>query len=147
MIKAKMTKTFNWKNIKFDLSEELNDGRDLIAKNIQHGIERGAQFNKPLKRNAPATVKKKGFDHPLKETGLLMDSKKMIKQDATKTRQIATLLPNERRIDIAYWHNEGEGNPKREHWGISKDAERKIMTMMKNKIKKILDSKSRFKVA
>jgi len=147
LIKAKMTKSFNWKNIKFDLAPELNDGRDLIAKNIQNGIERGAQFNKNFKLNAESTIKKKGFDHPLKETGLLMNSRKMIKTDATKTRQIATLLPNERRIDIAYWHNEGDGVPQREHWGISEDAERKTMTIMKNKIKKILDSKSRFKIA
>ena len=60
MIEAKVSKNFNLKKIKLDLSEELNDGIDIIARDIEKGIDRGAQFNKPFKRNVDSTIKKKG---------------------------------------------------------------------------------------
>ena len=131
MIKAKVSKTFNLKKIKLDLSDELNDGIKVISKDIEYGIDKGVQFNKPFKRNAPSTIKKKGFDKPLEETGLMKDASKMIVSKATTKKQESSLLPNSKRIKIASYNQED-----REFWGISDNAERKVITMVKNKIRK-----------
>ena len=118
-----------------DLHEQINKGIDLIAKDIQNGIEGGAQFGKRFTPNSPTTEKSKGFNHPLKATGLMMDKDRMIKTRATKQKQEGTLRPNEERIDIGFYHNEGKGVPLRPWFGISADAERKVMT----KIEKSFD--------
>ena len=137
MMEMSVQANFNLNRIKLDLTDELNDGLDIIAKDIESGIKRGAQFNKPFKRNAEKTVKKKGFDHPLKHTELMMDAKKMIKDRARKSRQEAILMPNERRQDIAAWNQEGTDHiPPRPFFGISKDAERKIILNAKQKIER-----------
>lgn len=131
MIELSITKNFNLKNIKFDFSKELNEGIDVVATDIEKGIQKGIQFGKPFKRNAEKTIKRKGFDHPLKDTGLMMNPNQMIKGKASINRQISTLLPNEDRIDIGYWNDRGTDRiPRRHFWGISKNAEKIIMTKM-----------------
>jgi len=117
-----------------DFHEEINEGIKLIAKDIDNGIESGAQFGRKFKRNAASTIKAKGFDHPLKDTGLMMDKNMMARTKATKRKQEGTLRPNSERVYIGYYHNEGDGVPLRPWFGISQDAERKILTMFKNRI-------------
>jgi len=130
-----ISKNFNLNNIKFDLSKELNNSIDIVALDIKKGIEKGVQFEVPFKRNAPMTIKKKGFDHPLKETGLMMNETKMIKGKASQNNQIATLLPNEKRIDIALWNDRGTDDiPARPFWGISKKVENEIIKRIEGKI-------------
>lgn len=139
MIDMKINKNFNLKNIKLDLHNELNDGLDVIADDIQKGIQQGRQFGAPFIRNADSTIKKKGFDHPLKETGLMMNPNKMIKRKASRGRQIAKLYPNEERTDIAYWNHEGTDDiPARPFWGISKDAEKRILAKVDQEIEREL---------
>jgi len=122
-----------------DLHKEINVGIDLIAKDIQNGIEGGGQFGRKFNRNAESTIKSKGFDHPLKATGLMMDKDKMIKTRATKQKQEGTLRPNADRIDIGLYHNEGKGVPLRPWFGISQDAERKVMTKIKGSFDRAID--------
>jgi len=126
--------------LNLDLSAEINNGIRIIAKDIQNGIEGGGQFGKRFKGNAPATIKKKGFNHPLKETGLMMDAKRMIKRKASKTKQVGELIPNEKRIDIGYYNQAGTNRiPSRPWFGISDDAERKILTAVEERISKRID--------
>ena len=130
-----VSKNFNLNNIKLDFSKELNEGMDVIALDIEKGIARGSQFGKPFKRNAPATIKKKGFDHPLKHKGLMMDSGKMIKTKARRSRQVAIVSPNEDRVDIGFWNDRGTARiPSRPFWGISQKADREIMIRVKARI-------------
>jgi len=137
----KVDKNFDLSKFKLDLSEEIKDGINLIARDIEHGIDGGAQFGKQFKRNAISTIKRKGFDHPLKETGLMKNKNKMIKRFYKKTdEQIGELLPNEKRIDIGYWNQTGTKKiPSRPWFGISEDAERKTMTAIEDKIKRQID--------
>lgn len=135
MLDVKIEKHFNLANIKLDFSKELNEGIDVIALDIQKGIERGSQFGKSFKRNAPATIRRKGFDHPLKEKGIMMDSGRMMKTKAKSSYQVAKLVPNVERIDIAHWNQEGTDTiPARPFWGISNKAEREIMIRAKARI-------------
>jgi len=135
MLEVKLEKHFNLANIKLDFSKELNEGIDVIALDIQKGIERGSQFGKAFKRNAKSTIKKKGFDHPLKEKGIMMDSGQMVKTRAQRNYQVAKLIPHIERVDIAHWNQEGTATiPARPFWGISSKAEREIMIRAKARI-------------
>ena len=134
-MKLNVTKNFDLRNINLDLSRELNVGIDYIAADIEEGIDSGGNFGKPFVRNAPSTVKKKGFDKPLQETGSMKDADKMIKTKATSNKQVASLRPNSRNIDKVEWNNYGtETIPARKFWGISKDAEKKVLTFISQKI-------------
>ena len=137
MLTLDIKKNFDLNKLSFDYTETLNKGIYIIAKDIESGIEQGAQFNRPFKRNAKKTITKKGFDHPLKETGLMMNSKQMVKTKATKQRKIAILAPNDDRVDIAAWNDQGTDRiPSRPFWGISQDSENKIMLQLKKDIDK-----------
>ena len=139
MVNIKVKRDFNLNNIKLDFSKQLNKGLDVIALDIQKGIEKGSQFGKPFKRNAESTIKKKGFDHPLKENGLMMDSGKMVKTKATHEHQVAVLAPNESRTDIGFWNDRGTSTiPARQFWGISEKANRHIMKSIEYEIIKEL---------
>jgi hypothetical protein len=139
MVNVKVNRNFNLNNIKLDLHRELNKGLDIIALDIQKGIEKGSQFGKPFKRNAKSTIKKKGFDHPLKHTGLMMNSGKMARTKATRNNQVAVLTPHESRVDIAFYNDSGSGYagpgpPARPFWGISSKAEKEIMRHIEGSI-------------
>ena len=131
----KIVKKFDLGKIKLDLHRELNQGIDLIALDINQGIERGSQFGSAFKPNARATVLKKGFNHPLKHTGLMMNEKRMTKQKATRNRQVAILTPNVKRVDIGYYNDQGTDTiPARPFWGISEKAEKEVMKRIEGRI-------------
>mgnify|MGYP006410851431 CR=1 FL=1 len=126
--------------INLDLSEEINDAVKLIAKDIKNGIQSKAQFGKGFKPNAQATEDGKGFNHPLKNTGLMMDNAKMQISKATKSKLEGTLQPNSKRIDVGFYNQEGTNRiPSRPWFGVSEAAERKILTSMREKIKREVD--------
>ena len=133
----------NFKNLNspnFDLYKQINEGIKLIAKDIQNGIQAGAQFGRGFIRNAPSTIEKKGFDHPLRETGLMMDAERMIKVKATKANLVGELMPNVKRVDIGFKNQFGKGRvPARPWFGISQAAERKILTSVKEHMIKEID--------
>lgn len=136
MLKIRMKKNFNLSKIRLDFSKTLNTGIRIVASDINQGIGRGSQFGKPFKRNAESTIKKKGFDHPLKDTGLMMDISQMGIGKAGYANQRAYLLPNEDRVDIGFWNDQGTNKiPARPFWGISQKAEKNIMAMAMAHIK------------
>jgi len=137
----KVIKNFDLDNITLDLSKELNDAVDVIALDIQRGIEKKRQFGKKFAKNADSTIRKKGFDHPLYDTGLMFNADAMIKTKATPVKQQATLSPNEKRIDIAFWNDSGTDTiPARHFWGISQKAEKEILVRAVARIHQILES-------
>ena len=54
-----LIKNFDLRKIKLDLHKELNNGLDIIALDVQQGIDRQSQFGKPIPRNEESTLKKK----------------------------------------------------------------------------------------
>jgi len=127
-LQLNITKNFNLKNIKLDFSRPLNIAIDYIAKDIEKGIEAGQQDGRAFQDNAPATVKKKGFNKPLVETGEMKDSSQFIKVKATTQNQRAILRPNANNIKKVDWnHNGTQTIPARKFWLISKDAEKKAL--------------------
>ena len=138
-MKLDITKNFNLKNIKLDLSRELNVSIDYIAADIEQGIDQGQQFGKGFLPNAASTIKKKGFNHPLKDTGSMKKASGMIKTKATKERQIATLRPSSKNLDKAEYNHFGtETIPARPFFGISEDSEKKCLAFAAQKIEKEL---------
>lgn len=150
MIDVKIKRNFNLNRIKCDFSKELNEGIDVIALDIQRGIDKQSQFGKPLPRNEESTLRRKrakgwGEKSLIAEKKWMRDSGKMIKTKARQNRQVATLIPKEERVDVAYWLQE-EG-VKTKHgikhynfWGISKKAEQEIMLRVKARIHQELRS-------
>ena len=140
-LKLKVTKNFDLSKLKIDLSQELNVGIKLIQSNIAEGIHKGGNFGRAFQRNAESTIKRKGFDHPLRETGLMMNPTSMMVSKASRSRQRATLLPNENRITIAYWNQNGTATiPSRFFWGISEHTENRIMNFVEKKIDRLIDA-------
>ena len=74
MLTMNVTKNFDLSKMNFKLTDELNRGIDMVAVDIEDGINKGSQFGKPFQRNAELTIKKKGYDWPLKQSGLMKDS-------------------------------------------------------------------------
>lgn len=139
MINAKMTKSFNYKNIKFNFSDDLNKSINIVARDIENGILRGAQFNQRFKPNAESTLKQKQGNKPLIDKGIMHKAKDMQKEKATKQKQVATLLPVNGRVDIAFWNDQGTKNiPARPFWGISKRSEEDIIDRMEKRVRKII---------
>ena len=69
-----------------------------------------------------------------------MMSKIKHKQKATKSNQLAILKPANKRDEIGYYHQKGDGVPKREWFGITKKQDEKAIKNMERKINKIIDN-------
>jgi len=144
----KVTRNFDLSKIKLDLHRELNQGIDIVGKNIEEGIDNGQQFQQVFAPNKPATIKRKGSTKPLIDTGLMKDESRMQKTKATTAKQEATLLPNPKRVSISFWNDDGTPTiPAREHWGISIRADDKIDKMIDKKIGKQIDRSRRARIA
>ena len=141
MLEMNVTKDFDLRKIKLDLSHELNNSIDIIANDIEKGIDRGSQFGKPFEENAKSTIKAKKHSQPLvgKKPGIMKYSKKMVKRKAKPKNQIATLAPNHKRVEIAYWNDYGTYTiPARHFWGISTESDKRITAEVARAIEKEL---------
>ena len=148
MITAKVTKNFDLRKLKLDLHRELNQGIDIIAENIEESIDNGQQFGMAFAPNKPATVKRKGHNKPLIDTGLMKDEGRMRKTKATTAKQEATLLPNHQRESIGFWNDQGTPNiPSRKFWGISVRADNKIDKIIDKAIRKSIERTRKASIA
>jgi hypothetical protein len=144
MIEMDVEKHFDLGRIKLDLTKELNEGIDIIALDIQKGIDSQKQFGKPIVKNEDETLERKrkrgwGEKSLIEEKRWLRDSGKMVKGKASRKRQRASLLPKKERIDIAYWLQETGVRTKHgiKHylfWGISENAEKEIIKRVEARI-------------
>jgi hypothetical protein len=150
-------KNFDLGKIHFDLHKELNLAAQIIIKDITGRVDKGVDLSnsalKPLKSTTIKAKRRKGSprpETPLYDTGRMAGrgSKKgiggrglYITDRATKAKQQVTLSTARDRREIGNYHNEGAGRlPKREWFGISKDAENSIDKMVEMRIERMLES-------
>lgn len=148
MIQAKVTKNFDLRKIKLDLHRELNQGIEIVADDIERGIDNGSQFGKRFAENEPSTLKQKTGNKPLIDTELMKDADRMQKTKASTANQEATLLPAPDREDIAFWNQEGTKNiTARPFFDISKRAEKKVIILMEKRIIKNIERSRKANIA
>lgn len=137
MIQAKITKNFDLRKIKLDLSRELNAGAKIVKDDIGRGIDNGSQFGKRFAELDPKTAARKGHDRPLIDKGILKDPEQMQVTEATVAKQEVSILPALDRVDVSFWNHFGTDNiPAREHWGVSKRAFNRVMKLIETRIRK-----------
>ena len=142
----KLEKNFDLSRFKLDLSTELNDIAGAIMEDHSRRLQHGQgvdmkMYKEKLKRKTVASKRAKGYPKPripLYATGMM--SKIKHKQKATKSNQLAILKPANKRDEIGYYHQEGDGVPKREWFGITKKQDEKAIKNMERKINKIIDN-------
>ena len=140
-----LEKKFNFKKIKLDLHKELNDAGAVIKKDHFSRLERGQGVSAPLKNLKDSTIASKGFDQILVHTGKMRN---LILNRANKNKQEITLHPGRKQKrngvtneEIGLFHQTGAGKlPKREWFGITKDAESKCLKLIELKIDRILNN-------
>ena len=147
-------KNFDLSRINFDFSKELNLSSGIIIKDIVKKNKSGKDINgnaiKPLKQSTITAKKLKGSSDPsraLFDTGRMVGrgSAKgvggrgpFLSQRASKMNQTAIVSVAGDRGEIGRYHNDGDGVPQREWFGISKDAEKNIIRMIKLRIDEMI---------
>lgn len=136
----KVEMNFDFSKIDLDLSKELNMAGQIIRKDHSKRLESGRGVNGARMQNLkPATIKRKGFDQILVNEGKM---KNLIVEKATKDKQEVIIKPGDKKKrngvtnqQIGYYHQTGQGRlPKREWFGISKEAQDKSEELMKRRI-------------
>ena len=143
MLTIDIEKQFNLKKLKLDLHKELNEAGKIIRKDHSSRLERGMGVSGPLENLADSTVEAKGFDQILVNTGKM---KNLVLNRATKANKEMTIHPGKAKKrgkvtnqQIGSFHQEGGGNlPKREWFGITRDAEKKSLRAIELKVERIL---------
>ena len=142
-----ISKSFNLKKIKFDLSKEINEAAKAVVKDHDKRLSFGQGVDgKMMAKLRPSTIKSKRFKGyakprvPLYATGTMKNIR--IDKKATRTSQEARLTPPKSRIEpdpIGVFHQEGSGIlPKREWFGITKKMEKDLIRFVEIKINRIL---------
>lgn len=141
-----ITKNFDLKKIKFDLTKELNIGGFIVRQDHIDRLDRGLGVDgRAMQKLKKSTVKAKGSNQ------ILVDTDKMRRlnvKKATPTKQIVLIEPGAKRRypktnvtpkQVGGWHQEGAGNlPKREWFGISKTAEKRVIKQAERKIRSMI---------
>ncbi len=141
---AKLTKGF-----KYDLTAQINKSAEIIQRDIrlktkgQMDID-GSRLEK-LKKSTKIAKKKAGYTHPnapLQATGEMTGQfgKKGVRiKEATKRNQVAII--DGTHVPYGIYHQLGDESknlPVRKWFGISKDAEQRIIITMARKINSLL---------
>ncbi len=137
---------FDLKNLKLNLAKELNEVGRIIRKDHFQRLERGLGIKGVMTKLKDSTIKKKGHDKILVDTGKMRN---LILNKASKSKQLVTLHPGKKQkrkggitnADIGSFHQEGNSAnnlPKREWFGITKEVQVKAIKMMELKISKII---------
>ena len=135
---------FNLNKINLDLHRELNRAGEIISRDHFLRLESGKDVSgsqmTPLKG---ATIDRKGFNQILVDTGQMRN---LVIERATKSNQVVEVHPGRIRkykgtnvtmADVGGFHQKGNKNlPKREWFGISSDAEKRIMKFMRDRIRR-----------
>ena len=121
------------------ITEEDATKTDEVEKEEEKGT--GVDGN-PMKALQPSTIKSKGSDKILVDTGQMRN---LDMQRATPSNQVVTLFPGKKRKrgkvtnqQIGGFHQFGDGVPKRKWFGISREAEKKAMKAIELRIDRIL---------
>lgn len=139
-----ISKAFNLKKIKFDLSKEINEAAKAVVKDHDRRLSFGQGVDgKMMAKLQPSTIKSKrlkGYAKPrvpLYATGTMKNLR--IDKKATKLDQEARLTPPKSRSEIGVYHQEGNINlPQREWFGVTEKVEKDLLRTMSIKIERIL---------
>ena len=145
---------FDLKKISLDLSKELNLASGMVIKDIsdknKSGVDIHGQKLPALKKSTIKAKQKRNAPHPsraLFDTGRMVGKGSVkgtggrgayLSDRASKAKQVATISVAKNREDIGAYHNEGDGVPKREWFGISKKAEKDIFRMVELRIQEMI---------
>ena len=144
MSRVKVIRNINWDGL--ELHNEVNIIADIIKLDIINGVRQGTDINgSPFQPLAESTLRQKRSkgqpDAPLIAKGQM--NVVYTKPRATKGKEIAGIqVPKGRdgvnRIVVGDIHNKGIGLPKREWFGISKTALKKLDKSLKLRLKEKL---------
>ena len=137
---------FDLKKLKLDLTKELNIAGQIVRSDHFQRLERGVGVNGSMQPLADSTIKKKGHSQILVDTGKMRN---LILNKANKIKQLVTLHPGKKQkrkggvtnADIGLFHQQGNPSnnlPKREWFGITKNAQLRAIKMIELKIDKII---------
>jgi hypothetical protein len=142
-----ITKNFDLNKISLDFTKELNLSGGMVIKDIvkknQSGLDINGSTIKPLRPNTIAAKRGSDPSRALYDTGRMIGRGSVkgvggrgpyLSKKAKKTDQETTVSVAKDRESIGVYHNEGMGLPKREWFGISKDAIRDIIRMIELRI-------------
>ena len=142
---VKIEKKFDLKRIRFDFSKELNLAGQIIRKDHFQRLEKGVgvEGNK-LEKLKPATVKRKGSDKILVDTGKMRN---LVIKKANKKNQVVEIFPGKKATrngvtnqQIGFYHQTGAGSlPQRKWFGVSKQAEKDSIKLMEMRIEQELN--------
>ena len=134
-------KNFDLRKISLDLHKELNRAGQIIKRDHFKRLERGQGVKGAL------VPSKKAIGKTLVNTGKMRN---LVMDRATKQKQEVNIHPGEKQFyivngkktnvtmsDVGGFHQRGEGNlPKREWFGITDKAEKRILKMMELEIER-----------
>ena len=144
MIQTKIINKISFPSINLQSTlEEIAD--KIIIQDIKNGIaSRKAIDGGNLPANDPKTIKRKGHDHPLIDTGELKESFSYRTQG--KNKVLITIDSGRRKIG-GYLQNDGinakSGRKFYRFFGISKDASIRAMKYAESKIKELTSGSKR----
>jgi len=126
---------FDLGKINLDLHKELNIIGRMVREDHTKRLQRGVDVNgNQMTALADATIERKGFNQILWDTGQMGN---LVIDKADKTNQTVVIHPGAKRKrgkvtsqDIGGFHQRGDGVPKREWFGITKDVEAKAIKMI-----------------
>lgn len=139
-----LEKNFDLGKFNADFSKELNLFSQIIREDHGKRLQRGEGADgKQMKSLKDATIEAKGFNQILVNTGEMSN---LVSTKATKTKQEVIINPGAKKKrgkvtnqELGQFHQEGAGDlPKREWFGISKDASRRGMKLMELRLDKEL---------
>jgi len=127
---------FDLGKINFDFHRVLNAIGDIIKKDHFRRLNVGDGVEGPMDELEPSTIKAKGSSMILVNTGKM---RKLNIKPATKQNQTVEIFPGDKQkykrtnvtmADVGKFHQEGDGVPKREWFGITKKIEKDINKMI-----------------
>jgi hypothetical protein len=151
---VKIDKNFDLSRFNLDLSKELNLAGSIVIKDMVDKNRKGLSVNGsallPLSPKTVLAKKRRGSKQPhraLFDSGLMVGKGSakgvggrglFLAKRAKKTRQEAVISVGTKRQEIGQYHNEGDGQPKREWFGVSKGANKNIIRMIELRIDELL---------
>jgi len=131
---------FDLGKINLDLHRELNRIGDIVKKDHFRRLNVGDGVKGRMKELKPSTIKAKGSSMILVNTGKM---RKLNIKRATKQNQTVEIFPGDKQkykrtnvtmADVGGFHQDGDGVPKREWFGITQKVIKEAIKMMELKI-------------
>ena len=133
---------FDLSKINLDFHKVLNKIGDIIKKDHFRRLNVGEGIKGPMKKLETSTMNAKGSNLILVNTGKM---RKLNVEPATKQNQTVEIFPGDKQkykgkkvtmADVGGFHQEGDGVPKREWFGITQKIEKEAVKMIELRIER-----------